>query len=168
MVWTIPPEHVKNEKTHRVPLSALAVSLIQAAQALAGESEWLFPSPRGYVPVAGQAVNQALNRALMPPPKRPKAAKLAQKPAIRLSGVTPHDLRRTAASQMAGLGINRLIISKVLNHVETGVTAIYDRHGYDAEKRRALDAWGARLQGITSGKKAETNVVSLATAVDVQ
>ena len=35
----------------------------------------------------------------------------------------PHDLRRTAASQMTSLGIGRLVVSKVLNHAERGVTA---------------------------------------------
>jgi len=27
---------------------------------------------------------------------------------------------------------------KILNHVESGVTTVYDRHSYDAEKRAAL------------------------------
>ena len=51
---------------------------------------------------------------------------------------------------MASLGIARLTISKVLDHVETGVTAVYDRHGYDAEKRHALEAWASHLEGILS------------------
>ena len=49
------------------------------------------------------------------------------------------------------LGINRLVVGKVLNHVETGITATYDRHGYDRQKRQALDAWGRRLEEILSG-----------------
>jgi hypothetical protein len=61
---------------------------------------------------------------------------------------TPHDLRRTAASHMASMGIPRLVISKVLNHVERGITAVYDRHGYDREKRAALEAWAAKLADI--------------------
>ena len=40
------------------------------------------------------------------------------------------------------------MISKVLNHVETGVTAVYDRHGYDAEKQAALDRCAAHLLSI--------------------
>jgi hypothetical protein len=32
-------------------------------------------------------------------------------------------------------------ISKILNHVETGVTSIYDRHSYDPEKKAALIWW---------------------------
>jgi len=57
---------------------------------------------------------------------------------------TPHDLRRTAATKMTEAGINRLAISKVLNHAESGVTAVYDRHSYDKEKRQALETWGAQ------------------------
>ncbi len=180
-VWIIPPERSKNGKTHRVPLTPLAVTLIEQARAVARQDEiaraknlpgaearepkWLFPSPRGDVPVKPQAVNQALYRACMPIDERPKAARLSKKPAIGLTGIVPHDLRRTAASNMAALGINRLVISKILNHVENSVTAIYDRHGYDAEKRHALEAWAAHLEGILSGKpKAADNVIRLATA----
>ena len=69
---------------------------------------------------------------------------------------------------MTSLGISRLTVSKILNHVETGVTAVYDRHSYDAEKRHALDTWAAHLEGIVTGKPATSNVVPLATAGDAQ
>jgi integrase len=65
---------------------------------------------------------------------------------------TPHDLRRTAASHMTGMGISSLVVSKILNHVERGITAVYDRHSYDAEKRQALEAWGARLCQVITGE----------------
>ena len=52
---------------------------------------------------------------------------------------------------MASAGLSRLVISKILNHVDSGVTAVYDRHSYDKEKRQALDAWGRRLEEILSG-----------------
>jgi Phage integrase family len=55
-----------------------------------------------------------------------------------IKDLTAHDLRRTAASRMTGMGIPRLTVSKILNHVEPGVTAVYDRHSYDREKREAL------------------------------
>jgi hypothetical protein len=60
---------------------------------------------------------------------------------------------------MAAGGIPRLVISKILNHVERGVTAVYDRHSYDAEKRQALDAWGRKLEAIITGQAA--NVVTI-------
>jgi hypothetical protein len=65
---------------------------------------------------------------------------------------------------MSSMGIPRLTIGKVLNHVEPGVTSIYDRHGYDLEKRRALDAWAERLAEIVGLKPAEPGVVSLEAA----
>jgi hypothetical protein len=55
------------------------------------------------------------------------------------------------------------VISKILNHAEGGVTGVYERHRYDDEKRRALDAWAARLTGIIEGTETG-NVVSLAMA----
>jgi integrase len=85
-----------------------------------------------------------------------------------LENITPHDLRRTAATNITKMGVNRLTVSKILNHVETGVTAVYDRHGYDAEKRHALETWSARLEEIVTGKPATSNVVSLATAGEAQ
>ena len=73
------------------------------------------------------------------------------------------DLRRTAASYMTSMGISRLVVAKILNHVEQGVTRVYDRHSYDQEKRRALDAWGQRLTDIVTDKATSANVVPLAT-----
>ncbi len=172
-VWTIPAGRAKNGIAHRVPLSPLALVLIEEARAVARqaeiarakklpgaephEPEWLFPSPRGDEPIKPRAVNFALRRGLRP-------GKDGKAPAIRLDDVTPHDLRRTAASGMASLGINRLVIAKILNHVENSVTAIYDRHSYDKEKRHALVAWAAHLEGILSGKPRVDNVVELASA----
>jgi integrase len=152
-VWTIPAERSKNGQAHRVPLSPLALSLIAEAQEHAGDSPWLFPSPRDKGPIAPPAVNRAVCKSL---------------PAIDVADLTPHDLRRTAASFMTSLGISRLTVSKILNHVETGVTAVYDRHSYDNEKRHALDTWAAHLESVVNGKPSASNVVSLATAGETQ
>ena len=73
---------------------------------------------------------------------------------LKVKDVRPHDFRRTAASLMAGAGVSRLVIAKMLNHAEKGITAVYDRHSYDAEKRLALDTWARTLQAITTGRKA--------------
>lgn len=53
---------------------------------------------------------------------------------------------------MTGMGVSRLVVSKILNHIETGVTRVYDQHGYDTEKRKALNAWGTHLNGILTRK----------------
>jgi integrase len=84
--------------------------------------------------------------------------------ALGTGNATPHDLRRTAASQMTSMGISRLVVSKILNHAEPGITAVYDRHSYDREKRVALDTWGKRLEQIVSGTRSADNIVELARA----
>jgi integrase len=141
--WTIPAEHSKNGLAHRVPLSKLALDILKQMEGISGAGKWIFPSP---VKKCGHIKN-------------------VQKTALRIreySGVSdfkPHDLRRTAASLMTGAGISRLTVSKILNHVEQGVTRVYDRYSYDKEKRIALDKWSRRLEQILTGKKAK--VVSI-------
>ncbi len=142
--WTIPGEKAKNGLPHRVPLSTLALDLFQKAKTMAGDSPWVFPSPRGPRHITPTAVDHALRLAME---------------TLGIEHFVPHDLRRTAASVMTGMGISRLVVSKILNHTERGVIAVYDRHSYDLEKRQALETWGCRLQTIFEG--AETNVIPL-------
>ena len=61
---------------------------------------------------------------------------------------TGHDLRRTAGTGMARLGIPKITISRVLNHAEGGVTEIYTRYSYLEEKREALNRWATKLQQL--------------------
>jgi integrase len=120
-VWTIPAERSKNSLAHRVPLSSLALDIIAE-----------LPRSDDYVLAGARGKRQ-----------QSEATK-----AIDLEDFHGHDLRRTAASGMASAGVPRLHIAKVLNHAERGVTAVYDRHGYDAEKRVALDTWARKLSAI--------------------
>ena len=61
---------------------------------------------------------------------------------------TIHDLRRTTASGLGKLRVSRFIISRVLNHADSTVTGIYDRHAYLDEKRHALEVWGSYLGNL--------------------
>jgi integrase len=140
--WTLSRERTKADRAHEVPLSGLAMVIIEKCPPL---GNFVFSTGRAR-PISGWS--------------KAKAALDAK------SGVTNwhlHDLRRTAATNMARLGVDRVVIGKVLNHAENEVTAVYDRHQYDREKRRALDLWGERLAAIVDGTD-EGNVVSLATA----
>ena len=61
-----------------------------------------------------------------------------------------HDLRRTAASGLAALGVQLPVIEKVHNHQSgsfRGVCGVYQRHRYAAEKKAALDLWAAHVSG---------------------
>jgi integrase len=129
--WTIPEQFSKNRRSHRVPLSEMAIQILEEIATAKIDNDWVFPSP-----TAAGAVRS-----------NTKANKRIRKQ----SGIEfqPHDLRRTAATKMAGeLGVDRLTLSKILNHVETGVTAIFDRHSYDKEKRAALQDWSNYLNQI--------------------
>ena len=141
--WTIPGEFTKNGRSHRVPLSAPAMEILDDLGDPPSNCEWVFASPTRL----GQ-------------PRKDLGKAIAR--IRRVSGVDfrPHDLRRTAASRLTGdLGVRRLTVAKILNHVETGVTAVYDRHSYDREKRDALEAWGQRLEEIVSGRASPADKV---------
>jgi integrase len=68
---------------------------------------------------------------------------------------TAHDLRRTALTKMAELGIPPIVLGHVANHRTTtkaGMTlSVYVHHAYEKEKREALELWADRLAGIISG-----------------
>jgi integrase len=76
-----------------------------------------------------------------------------------LSSVTDwrlHDLRRTVATGLQKLGFNLQTIEAVLGHTSgsrSGVVGIYQRHSFDAEKRSALEAWGAHVMALVEGEK---------------
>jgi integrase len=142
-VWTIPGEKSKNGLAHRVPLSSLALEILSSLPR-ANEGP-VFPSPSDPKrPITRAALARVIYRG---------------RQTLKMDPYTPHDLRRTAASKMAGMGISRLTISKVLNHADRGITSVYDRHGYDAEKRDALETWASKLQDIIADRK--TKVVRM-------
>ncbi len=140
--WTIPAARSKNSLAHRVPLSAQALKVLKDLKAQPEDSPWVFPSTRKAGPHIAHA-QKAIER-------------IVQRSKVEFRG---HDLRRTAASLMVGAGVPRLVVSKILNHVETGVTAVYDRHSYDLEKRAALDFWGKRVEAIIANKR-DTKVLT--------
>ncbi len=151
-VWKLPNTRTKNDQPHRVPLSPLAVRLIAEARELARNSPWLFPSPNGDGPIDPFAPIKAIGRA------RSK---------LGVEEFRVHDLRRTAATRMAEMGIAPHAISLVLNHVSarkaTITDKVYNQYSYDREKRDALNAWGARLEQIVAGGEA-ANVVSFSSS----
>lgn len=81
---------------------------------------------------------------------------------LEIEKFTPHDLRRTAATFMAGMGFMDEIIDAVLNHVKQGIIRTYNRHKYDKEKQLALETWERKLNSIiTETKDTKDNVVSI-------
>jgi integrase len=138
--WTIPGERTKNGTTHRVPIVGEAYQILKPLDS--GSSEYVFP---------GRTVRKPISS-----PQK-SLARITQK-----SGVSfrVHDLRRTVGTNLARLGVDRTVIKKVLNHSEKGdVTAIYDRHSYDDQKRDALSRWDRRLTEVITGRRESAKVV---------
>jgi integrase len=132
--WTIPGSRTKNGHTHTVPLSPLAIKIIGTPE------EVVFPNLQGHSPLPASAVARTITRA---------------QERFGIAQWTAHDLRRTALTQMAKLGVAPIVLGHVANHRTTtkaGITlGVYVQHAYEREKREALELWANRLQGIISG-----------------
>lgn len=142
--WTIPAERSKNKKPHRVYLTDTALELI------GDKAGFIFESPKGGKPIDVNALAFAVRRSLQIDDETKKAK-------LPMAHFTPHDLRRTAATNMAAIGFG-IVVDKVLNHTDRRVTAIYDRYSYDKEKQLALEALSRKLEAIVTGKKADNLV----------
>jgi len=174
-VWILPRGRTKANREHVIPLTDLAIDLIQEASAIAtlrlgraphGDDP-IFPTPRlgmaerdaaGALEAAPKSVaRMSLGRAM---------ARLCE--AAKVVDASAHDLRRTASTIMASerIGILTEVVARVLNHAPPGlgVTAIYNRHAYLAEKRSALTRWAALLSEIVGGAAPTSNVHRLARA----
>jgi integrase len=130
--WTISAARSKNKQSHCVPLTDEVCAILRAIPRFVG-SDLVFTTT-GVTPISG--FGRFKDRA---------AASLGA------SDWCIHDLRRTAASGMARLGVAPHIVEKVLNHrsgIISGVAAVYNRYGYDKEKREAVGQWSHYIQQL--------------------
>ena len=139
--WLIPGTRAKSKQGHRVPLSTLALEILEETPNL---DEFEFTSTRGLNALDGwENAKRRVDSFL----KKPIAPWRIQTCAERWQ---PKSV----------LGVDPLIVSKLLNHAEAGITKTYDRYAADPEKAAAMGRWSDRLKEIISGKKHE-NVVAL-------
>jgi integrase len=142
-VWNLPAARTKNKRPHTVPLSEFALAAISDAIADADGSPFVFPEGEG--PLSPVVVARTLGRALASNTNQPHGR-------LGIAYFTTHDLRRTALTGMAKLGITPITIAHIANHrsvAKAGPTlGIYVQHDYEDEKRAALDRWGKQLAAI--------------------
>ena len=142
-LWRLPPERTKNARPHDVPLPAQAVAALSARHRTGG---------RDLVFGRGEDSFSGWSKAKF----RLDASIGLSKPWVL------HDLRRTAVTGMAEIGIAPHIVEAVVNHVSghrAGVAGTYNRALYSAEKRVALQRWADHLECIVSGEHG-ANVVA--------
>ena len=134
--WLIPSNRTKNGEKHEVPLSAAALDIVKSLPRIQSDKGYVFTTT-GETHVTGYSRAKAdIDRRVSPMP-----------------AWTFHDLRRTAASGMARLGINLPVIEKLLNHTSgsfAGIVGVYQRHSFGDEKRNALEAWARFVLSLQS------------------
>ena len=163
-LWTIPASRRgKTDTPHTVHLTDTALQII----ADAGEELTRLRARRkapasGYVFEAspGKAIgNAALSRAV----ERAHEA-LGAKMIEPWGRWTPHDLRRTMRTALSACKVRPDIAELTIGHTKRGIVAVYDQHGFDDERRKALEAWERRLEAIVEGRDPDAvadNVVRL-------
>jgi integrase len=138
-VWTLPGERTKNHRPLVLALPPLARNIIAELPTIDGGFVFTVSGRRA-------VTSWTLMKAALD-----KAMGTTTKP-WRL-----HDLRRTATTGMAELGILPHVIEAVLNHIsgfKGGVAGIYNRATYAAEKKMALERWAAHIDGLVHEREA--------------
>ncbi len=134
-VWNIPADRTKNRRAHAVPLSPLALDVLKSAPKI--HDAFVFPA-RGNDEAAPSGFSKTKRRL---------------DAYARVSDWTLHDLRRTTATHLAGMGVAPHVIERILNHttgILGGVAGIYNRFQYLPEMRAALELWAEQIGKLTS------------------
>ncbi len=139
--WTIPGERTKNKRVHVVALAPLARSILASVPTT---GDIVFTTDGRTQLTCGSKIKARLDAAMTIPPWR------------------FHDLRRTAATGMATIGIMPHVVEAVLNHVSgarAGVAGTYNRAAYAAEKRAALERWADHVETLVTGRKGKVTPI---------
>lgn len=147
--WTIPREKLKMRRNPmttnlRVPLAGRAAAVVRRRlDAAAGA--WLFPSAGVIGHVGQKALGVAVWSHMPYAGTRPDWVR----PRLAVTHWAPHDLRRTGRTMLAALGCPSQIAEAILGHMLPGVEAVYNRHGYDSERRLWLTRLAEHLESLS-------------------
>ena len=170
--WTLPATRAKNRQAHIVPLSPLAVGIVDGlarllTNAIGAKLRWprkgLVFSTTGKTAVSGFSKAKARLDRTITEAEQKRAKDAGEEPEL-VEAWRLHDLRRTLATGLQRLGVRFEVTEAVLNHVsgaKGGVAGVYQRHDWKDEKRVALMAWSDHLARIVAGIE-ENNVIPLA------
>lgn len=147
-VWTLTKDNTKTGATIRIPLANPVLTWLREVKVLSFGKPYVFPARRlvhrrlhairknRFEHVSPDTLNVAMRRLQLPD----------------IEHFTVHDMRRTARTHLAGMGVDRFVAERSLNHKLGNVEGIYDRHDYFAERHAALTAWAGVLAEIETGK----------------
>jgi integrase len=155
-LWHLTADRTKNGRAHDVALSEAARDVLGAVGRVNGRAGYVFT-------INGASALQGYHKGRNHIAKRmAEIASEERGETVEIPHWTFHDLRRTAATGMARLGIPVRVTEAVLNHVSGtagGIVSVYQRHDYADEKRDALNAWARFVGDLVDGTP--NNVVRL-------
>lgn len=135
-VWTIPATTSKTGHPHDFPLTDAVQLEFGRLRALAGESEFVMPSPAAGQSLDPHAITTAMRRSVA---------------AFGLGQFTVHDLRRTMRTGLSALGVSSETAERAIGHlVGSDIQRTYDVHRFEKERRDALEKWAAHVATIVA------------------
>jgi integrase len=144
--WVVPHPKGRKDRAFTIPLCPAVVGWFGELRIYACGSAFVLPArtARRTARLGGDApMNQlALNAMLH---------KLCITLGNKVRRFTPHDLRSTARSHLAALGVSVIVAERCLNHSLGGLLSIYDQHDYLTERRAALERWTEFLTACGAG-----------------
>lgn len=148
-VWTLSAERTKAGRIHDVPLPPPAIEILKALPRFEGPH--VFTNASGVKPINSfSKCKVRLDAKILEARQSSGDAKIA--------AYTMHDLRRTASTHLAKIGVPPHVLSALLNHSPgsaQGVTAIYNRFRYLDERREALQKWSEHILAIAKPQRKE-------------
>jgi integrase len=161
-VWIVPPERMKMDDPHIVPLSPIAVELFREVPIFT-KGDHLFTTTFGKKAINGFSKLKLDLDALMLEALKEAATARGEDPSkVELRHWVFHDLRRTGRTHLSALPIPDVVRERVIAHKPSTLHQHYDLWDYIDEKRHALELWAARLLSIVEPKG--SNVIDLAAA----
>jgi integrase len=147
-VLHLPPERVKNGRAFDVLLPTMAREIIRGVRRIEG-CDYVF-SINGRTPTGSWSrIKRQLDDAMRAEAKKEHGTDVTIEPFVI------HDLRRTAASGMASIGVRTEVIERALNHMSgsfRSVAGIYQRDPLTDDVRAALVKWSKHIERIISGE----------------
>ena len=144
-LWHLPAARMKGRVAHVLPVPAQAMAIIEALPQIGG-SDLVFTSN-------GRSPLDHFDRLKKEIDAEMKSA----------TAWTWHDIRRSTASALAGLGVAVPVVEKILAHRSgtfRGIVSTYQRHSFIPEMRIALERWSEHLDRLVRGVPA-TKVVPI-------
>lgn len=139
--WIIPGKRTKNGRRFLIPLSKTALTILEQQKLVTGSDPcvWTYDKPsradkRG--PIGPDYLTQEFRRHV---------ARLTRGSMSDSKPFTPHDLRRTGATWIAGIMKRGDVAPILLNHTDSSATGHYDWSEYIDLKKEALNIWDERL-----------------------